>query len=268
MVNPKLVIWCGEAANHRALANKIHSKFGLAAIVVDRKMNSRKKKLPLVSRIVDRFMFKAIHDAWNGIQIVYSKKFPDWPKVPLLFTDTINSDQAFDFSNKIQADLIIVSGTAIVKEKMLSVPVSIGIINLHTGLSPYVKGGPNCTNWCIANNDWHLVGSTIMWINAGIDSGNIIVNETVDVKECENIKGAQLKVMDHAHDLYIRAINYLLNSQPPYISVPQSQLGEGKLFLTRQWTSKMKLKLLQNWKKRKKIHLQLPPVVISLNNSN
>ncbi|MBK8140456.1 MAG: hypothetical protein IPK57_05180 [Chitinophagaceae bacterium] len=76
----------------------------------------------------------------------------------MLRVESINNELVAAFTREINPDLIIVSGTGLVKEPLLSLPASIGIINLHTGLSPYVKGGPNCTNWCIANNEWHLVG--------------------------------------------------------------------------------------------------------------
>src|SRR5690606_12059731 len=116
------------------------------------------------------------------------------------------------------------------KDKLLKIEVSKGIMNLHTGLSPYVKGGPNCTNWCIANNEWHLIGNTIMWINEGIDTGNIITSESLDITQCTSLSEVHKIVMEHAHDLYLRAVNFVLYNDPPYISVPQSELGAGSLY--------------------------------------
>jgi methionyl-tRNA formyltransferase len=168
------------------------------------------------------------------------------------------------FTRKLNPDLIVVSGTQLIKQPMLDIPVKIGIVNLHTGLSPYVKGGPNCTNWCIANNEWHLVGNTIMWINAGIDSGNIITTETIDIRNANTLLEAHKLVMEHAHDLYIRAIDYLITHQPPHQSIPQNSLAKGKLFLTKMWTAEKRKLLLENWKKRGKVEFQSPPVCVSL----
>jgi methionyl-tRNA formyltransferase len=252
MAESKIVMWCGDAPNHRALANKVHNRFGIAAIVVDHKKTTRKKKASLVSRIIDRLRFRRIYEAWKEMMAFYTEKYPGWPGVPIHYAVSINSDEALDFTMRFQPRLIMVSGTNMVKNKMLSVPTQIGIINLHTGLSPYVKGGPNCTNWCIANNQWHLVGNTIMWINSGIDSGNIIVSETVDIRSCGSLAEAQKKVMEHAHGLYISAVSYLLEGQAPYTSIPQSELGEGCLYLTRMWSAGVKLRLLRNWRKRHK----------------
>jgi len=126
----------------------------------------------------------------------------------------------------------------------MSLPI--GIINLHTGLSPYVKGGPNCTNWCIANNQWGLIGNTILWLSSGIDSGHIICSERIDVSNLKELNQIHFNVMEHAHDLYLRAIKYIFSMNPPYQSIPQKSLGKGNLYLTKMWTSKQKENLLRN----------------------
>lgn len=263
-VNKRIVLWCGPAANHRALANKLHARFGLAGIVIDAKTKKQGRKEKLFQKLIDALHFRKIYAAWESLQQQYNRRFPAWPDVPTLEVDTINSEAAKAFTEDLAPHLIAVSGTGLVKESLLNVAVNIGIINLHTGLSPYVKGGPNCTNWCIATNQWHLVGNTIMWINGGIDTGNIIVNEAIDVRCCKSLAGVQLNVMEHAHDLYLRAIDYLLSNTPPYNSVPQEQLGKGQLFLTKMWTAEKRIRLLHNWKHRKKATLAPVPETVPL----
>jgi hypothetical protein len=66
--------------------------------------------------------------------------------------------------------------------------------------------------------------------------------------------------MEHAHDLYIRSIDYLLTATPPFVSVPQSSIGKGNLFLTKMWTSAKRQDLLRNWKKRKDYQPDQTPV--------
>jgi methionyl-tRNA formyltransferase len=260
-----IVLWCADAPNQKALAHKIHDQFGLKGIVAEQKgRDLKKKKKNLITRAFDVLRFRKIYYAWHGLQHFYKNKYPEWPDVPIHYTHSINTDEAYTFSKELNADLVAVSGTSLVKEKLLGLPARIGIINLHTGLSPYIKGGPNCTNWCIANNDWHLIGNTIMWINAGIDSGNIITTETIDIRQSKDLLDAHIRVMDHAHDLYLRAIGYLLKNDPPYVSMPQKELGEGLLFLNRMWTTEQKRKLLKNWNRRNSVTMKPYPKTISL----
>jgi hypothetical protein len=50
--------------------------------------------------------------------------------------------------------------------------------------------------------------------------------------------------MEHAHELYLRTIEYLLTTPAPHNSVSQKQIGEGKLYLTKAWNFSAKRKLL------------------------
>lgn len=247
-MSKKIVCWVGDAPNHRALVSKIAALYEVAGIVIDRK---KKMKTPggfivIWKKIIDKLRFGRIDRAWSQLQEHYRRNFPAWPETALLYTDSINSKEALEFTNRLGPDLVIVSGTSLIKEPMVSLPVSLGIMNLHTGLSPYVKGGPNCTNWCIANNEWGLIGNTIMWLSAGIDSGNIIASEPKNVSGEKDLQAIHLRVMEHAHDLYLRAISYVMQAKPPYQSVPQSSLGKGSLYQTKMWTAAKKKQLLKN----------------------
>ena len=265
-MNKKLLIYCGDAPNQKALANKIAEQYPVAGIIIEQKKTASSAKVApgLFQKVWDRLLFHSIYAAWKKLQQEYDKQFPEWPSANLLRVDSINSPEAVAFSKKIAPDLVIVSGTNLIKEPLLTIPAGIGIINLHTGLSPYVKGGPNCTNWCIANNDWHLAGNTIMWINAGIDAGNIITTETIDIRSADSLYDAHKMVMEHAHELYLKAIRYLLQVQPPYIAVDQSEFPNGKIFYTKMWTAEKRAALLRNWRNRSKVSLQPPPRTISL----
>jgi methionyl-tRNA formyltransferase len=251
----RIVIWCGTAPNQKALVNKMAALYNVVGLVIDEHKTSGKRKsiVSVLKSIIDRIRFNSIYGAWKKLMGFYNKEFPNWPEMPVLKVPNINGNEVYAFTIENKPDLIIVSGTALVKEPLVSMPVSIGIINLHTGLSPYVKGGPNCTNWCIANNEWFFVGNTIMWLNAGIDSGNIITTEQREITSASSLYEAHYMVMEHAHDLYIRAVRYLLSSKKDsYNSVAQKDIDKGKLYLTKMWTPAQRKRLLLNWRKRKK----------------
>lgn len=267
MTANKIVIWCGGASNQKALANKIAARFPVAGIVIDKhKKVSRKLKWYQVPGLLwDRFRFRSIYNAWSELMQYYEEQFPEWPAgVPLLEVDTINDSKTKTFTEEKSPSLVIVSGTALIKEPLINIKTEKGIMNLHTGLSPYVKGGPNCTNWCIANNEFHLTGNTIMWLNAGIDTGNIITTETIDIRSAASLSAAHQVVMNHAQDLYGRAIEYVMKHPAPWSSVPQSTISKGNLYLTKMWTKEKKKQLLQNWKNRSLHETNEKPVTISL----
>jgi len=247
----RIVLWIGAEANQKALANKIHDQFPVAGIVCEVKTSKTPVTIKkLAEKAVEKVFLNKIGNAWFNMLNFYQKRYSAFPSVPVLRVNNINENKAFEFTKELNPDIIIVSGTRMVKEKMLSVKPSIGILNLHTGLSPYVKGGPNCTNWCIATKQFHLIGNTIMWIDKGIDSGNIITTEFTPLTGLESLTELHIKVMEHAHDLYTRSIEYL--SKGKKNSKPQNEIAKGTTYYTRQWGLRQKFQLVKQFPNLKK----------------
>lgn len=245
-----IVLWVGNEANQKALANKIHQMFPLAGIVTETRKNKKTFNVyKLTEKIIEKIFLRSIAKAWLGMKKHYDHLYPDYPQTKILNTDKINSDETYLFTKELNPDLIVVSGTSLIRKKLLSLQPSIGIINLHTGLSPYIKGGPNCTNWCIATNQFHLIGNTIMWIDAGIDTGNLIKTELTQFVGSESLEEVHIKVMEHAHDVYLKAIVDL--SKGHRNNIPQHTIVEGKTYYTKEWGLKEKLSLVKNFRKFK-----------------
>lgn len=240
----KVLLWIGSGANHKALAHKIHRRFPLAGIVVETRSAQQNRSMAFYAgKFIERLFLSSISASWHRMMTQYHHKYPAYPETKILHTRAINTPEVSAFCQSIQPDVIAVSGTSLIKEELLALKPPGGIVNLHTGVSPFVKGGPNCTNWCIANGDFHLIGNTVMWIDAGIDSGNIIASEVTPFDEVTNLFEIQFAVMEHAHDLYVRSIEAL--SKGLSQSVPQKKLGEGKTYYTRQWGLREKLRLIR-----------------------
>lgn len=241
----RIVLWIGNEPNQRALAGKIHERFQVAGIITESRIHKRRitfKKLG--EKLFEKVFLGDIARAWYGMHRYYTERFPAYPDVPLLDVENINDEKTYQFTKDLAPDLVIVSGTRMVKKNLLSIPAIIGILNLHTGLSPYIKGGPNCTNWCIATGQFHLIGNTIMWIDEGIDSGNIMSTEFTKFTGDETLAEVHIKVMEHAHDLYLRAIESIKNRSVN--NIPQKNIAEGITYYNRQWSLKEKRKLVRN----------------------
>lgn len=240
-----IVLWINKESNQKALANKIHKSHNIVGIVLEERQTKRKISTSiLISKAIEKVFLADIANAWNGMKKHYEKQYPLFPEVKTLEVENINSEEAYNFTKDLNPNLIIVSGTRLVRDKMLSIKPATGILNLHTGLSPYIKGGPNCTNWCLATKQFHLIGNTIMWIDAGIDTGNIIATEFTSFDGSETLADIHLKVMEHAHSLYLKAIDLLGSGQTR--NVKQNDIAKGKTYYTKQWALKQRISLISN----------------------
>ncbi len=86
-----------------------------------------------------------------------------------------------------------------------------------------------------------------MWINAGIDSGDLITTERTPLHGRESLIELHLKVMGHAHELYIRAVDYFVAGKE-INGVPQSSLPSHRLYLTKDWNSSSQVRALINFR--------------------
>src|SRR5271166_2785312 len=94
--------------------------------------------------------------------------------LPILQPDTIkNNDEFRALLESIEPEAIIVVGYGrIIPQWMIDLP-RLGNINLHASLLPKYRGaGP--IQWAIANGE-SVTGVTIMRIDAGLDTGDILV---------------------------------------------------------------------------------------------
>ena len=93
-------------------------------------------------------------------------------RVIQLVPGALNSPRTLDFVRGAKPDVLLVYGTNLIRDPLLST-FSGRIVNLHLGLSPYYRG--TATNFYpLLNEEPEYVGATIHQIDAGIDSGPIL----------------------------------------------------------------------------------------------
>jgi folate-dependent phosphoribosylglycinamide formyltransferase PurN len=90
--------------------------------------------------------------------------------------ENFHSETAIAMMRKTNADLGIIYGTNIIKERVFSIP-KLGSINLHQGLAPHYRGGPPIF-WELFNGEKE-VGITAHFVVAKVDTGDIIHQKTV-----------------------------------------------------------------------------------------
>ena len=249
----KAVLLCDPAPNQRALAARLHAVHPLTAIGVVTLPSPAKRpsRLRRIARAVIGYSFVRV---WREMMRRYGQKFPTFPEVDISEHHGVNSTSVTDLIDRVRPALVLVSGTDLLREPLIQRIARYGqVMNLHTGLSPYIKGGPNCTNWCLSLGEFGMIGNTVMWLDGGIDSGRLIATERTPLAGEESLLELHLRVMEHAHDLYCRCYARFVAGLP-LPSVPQEELGQGRLFLSRDWTAARVGRALWNYYARYRPH--------------
>jgi methionyl-tRNA formyltransferase len=87
----------------------------------------------------------------------------------------------------------------------------------------------------------------MMWIDEGIDSGNLILTEQTTFAGDEDLRDILVSVLEHGQSLCMRTIDHLAAGGRN--RVPQSALGEGVTYYSKQWKLKQSRALVRNLKR-------------------
>lgn len=79
--------------------------------------------------------------------------------------------------------IIVVAFGQILSQEILDIP-PLGCINVHASLLPKYRGAAPI-NWCIINGD-KTTGVTTMYMDKGMDTGDIILKKEIEIGEDEN----------------------------------------------------------------------------------
>lgn len=278
----RLVILTVEAPNQAALCHTVEPACELVGVVLSRNIPTRhraRRLRRLLNRLEGRLVGRPYVHAWHVVQRRFHELAPRFPEVPTLQVPNVNDAKTVRWLEHLNPDLVLVSGTTLVgqtirdwaasrggiipppaarpigplrRETVEAEPlvraVGGGIINLHTGLSPYVKGGPDCTNWCLAEGAFHLIGNTVLWLDAGIDSGPILATEQTVLSGQESLVELHWKVMTHAHDLCMRAVQAVAAGQQ-VPRIPQERIAEGRTFSSLDWNGRAMRRAWRNFRR-------------------
>ena len=263
----RVLVLTNPQPNQAALVHKLSEHCQVMGVVLSANIPRRppKRRIRLsANRIAGRTVGRPFVKAWREMLERYDRLGARFPAVPQIEVANVNDPPVLNAIHEVAPDLVVVSGTNIVDVAVMEACTKgMGIVNLHTGISPQVRGGPNCTNWCLARGWFHLIGNSIMWLDPGIDSGNLIATERTPLTGGETLAELHWKVMEHAHDLYLRAISAIeVGRRVP--NVPQDRVGRGTTFRNADWTALEMLRARRNFRRRYPRDVASAPHSVSL----
>lgn len=114
-------------------------------------------------------------------------------KINCLVPRNINSNNNINKLKLLKPDLIVLCGysASILSKKIFSIP-TFGSINAHASLLPKYRGG-SPLNWALINGEKH-VGISIIQVDEGIDTGDIIIQHKINISNKINIRNLTNKI--------------------------------------------------------------------------
>jgi len=187
------IILCGQSPRHLHFANQLCKACEPLAIIQEGGHDAPLKKI--INLLLNPV--KLWRKVWRWLRdrkryannkeatFFFADKPPQLERYDLIMeVPHINHSDVIKIIDKHNPDLIVVFGTSLLKGELLK-KGRLGIINLHGGLSPEYRGA-DCTFWALHNQEPEKIGCTLHYINAGIDTGNIIAHVSPEIKETDD----------------------------------------------------------------------------------
>lgn len=131
----------------------------------------------------------------------------------------INSPESVDNLNKLCPDLfIVVAYGRILSKKVLAIP-ALGSINVHASLLPELRGAAPI-EWAIMRG-YAKTGITTMFMDEGMDTGDIILQESTVIAPEENSGQLRERLANIAQVLLPRTVRLVLDGRAPRTAQPK-----------------------------------------------
>lgn len=120
----------------------------------------------------------------------------------------VNSPEVVTFLQEIKPACGVISGTSILRSPLIeSVPIW---LNIHCGITPRYRGVHGAF-WAVVEGQPELAGVTIHQIDAGVDTGDIIAQEKIEVDSRDTYRTLPVKQYFKGIPLLVTAVKHVLD---------------------------------------------------------
>ena len=163
--------------------------------------------------------------AGRGHQLQYSavKQYALSVGLPLLQPERLKDEDFLKELRSYNADLQIVVAFRMLPEVVWDMP-RLGTFNLHASLLPQYRGAAPI-NWAVMNGDTQT-GATTFMLQHEIDTGNIILQESIDITTDENVGSVHDRLMTMGATLVTRTVDLIIDSENKGVELPTTQQQE------------------------------------------
>ena len=245
-----VVILTAQGPRHSYFCYELAKHYSIRGVVVDDRYHWGDRLWTLLkingfhpARIFRSFLLKKQSAPYEERDRKTEEKFFPPPThefpvgIPILRSRDPNDEKTISWIQKLSPEVIVVFGTRLLREPVLRL-ARFGALNLHTGLSPFYRGG-QCTFWCLDEGDLDHLGVTVHHLSQKIDGGDIVYTAQPEVEPGDTVRSLECKLVRLGADLMIRAVSEIREGTAPRVT----QRGKGKLFLSKMFTLEKRLEL-------------------------
>jgi len=260
---PRVLVLCGTSPRHLYVANALCAGCEVVGIVHERggeltwkKVRRLLRPAPLYRKVARRLRDRGRYADGGEARFFFGEAEPTLARPELVrWVPHINHPSVVDIADRRAPDVIAVFGTALIRGPLLE-RGRLGMLNLHGGLSPEYRGA-DCTFWALYNGEPEKIGCTLHFINAGIDTGNLVAHVCPAVGEGDDELTLFWRAVRDSAAVYVEAIERLAAGEP----LGAVQPHKGRLYQVKQRQPAQERELERRFAQGLLAGIDLPPRV-------
>jgi methionyl-tRNA formyltransferase len=224
----RTVLLCRDGADQRHLATALAAAGRIDAIVIETRGDARRKKLARVfrrtrwwqvpRRALDVTLLVA-YGNWCEKALVSGLGATGYPDgVPRFEVGNPNDPESVEVLRRLDPDVLLVLGTSILRREVLAIP-NRDALNLHGGGLPDFRGVYS-DFWALVNDRPDRVGSVIFHLDPGIDTGEIAVEEMLELGRSTSLRDLKVANSRLRVKLTLQALDQVQAGTLPRIAQP------------------------------------------------
>lgn len=156
--------------------------------------------------------------AGRGHHLQYSpvKEYALEHQIPVLQPEKLKDEMFLEELRSYNADLQIVVAFRMLPEVVWNMP-RLGTFNLHASLLPQYRGAAPI-NWAVINGD-KRTGITTFFLKHEIDTGNLILQQEIEIGDDENVGSVHDRLMELGKDLVLKTVDLIIESETTGVPV-------------------------------------------------
>ncbi|MEE8269654.1 MAG: formyl transferase [Nitrospinaceae bacterium] len=227
----KITLITGPGLNHRYFVNRLNREFPIERVFIEEVTYPNFTASSQKHQEAWEWFFRRRKEyEENTFADSESWTRKNQPKIIPIPTGQLNSTDTLEFLQAQQPEIIILFGSSLIgREIMECFPNR--IINLHVGLSGEYRGS-SCNFWPIYDGRLDCLGATLLKINAGIDTGEILAQETIEIEEGDTEQSLMGKPLILGMDLTLQVLHRWFKGNEAVLPLERN----GKLFQKKDFT--------------------------------
>lgn len=162
-----------------------------------------------------------INGRGNKVNFCPIKQYAIEHNITVCQPETFKNNSCVELLHELDPQLIVVAAYGkILPNYVLDYP-KFGCINVHGSLLPKYRGASPIQS-CVLNGD-RETGVTIMRISEGLDSGDIILQERMDIAEYETAGELFERMSEYGAQVLVKAITLIVSGKAEYIPQNESE---------------------------------------------